>query len=440
MTVALATPVPETSTKPSRSRTAWFMTAGFLVYTLFILAGHLVGFPLAYTYLHTVCPSGCALRPGNAQALEHVGLSVAFYANLYTVIQVIFILVCVGIAGLIVFKKPSQWVPLGLSCSLVAFSAYEGADYPALAAAHPALHTLLKLLIDVGMGILGTYATFTFPNGRFGRRWIAGVFWFYIIVNVLAYFITNPIFVRVNTILGPAVFPLGLWYLIYRYRHLLNAKEQTSMKWLILGLSVFIPSALLLDGILPAITVPTSLAFLLINTSGFFGCGINIAGTLMAVLYANAFDIDIFVRRTLVYTLLATSLVVVYVGTIVGAQFALDSFNAQAARSPLVLVGSTLVIAVLFQPFRQRIQTLIDRRFYRQKYDAAKIMSAFSSTLRQEVDLDQLCEHLLAVVQETMQPAQVSLWIRQPSRAEPPSFQEPPMLKRESNDASRPRT
>ena len=118
--------------------------------------------------------------------------------------------------------------------------------------------------------------------------------------------------------------------------------------------------------------------------------------------------------------MLATSLVVVYIGLVVGAPFVLDRFNAHIGGSPLVLVGSTLVIAALFPPFRQRIQTLIDRRFYRQRYDAAKIVSAFGSTLRQVVDLDQLSERLLDVVQVTIHPAQVSLWIRQPNRADIP--------------------
>jgi hypothetical protein len=417
MTVVLDMPVQEASTKPSRSRTAWFMTFGFLVYTLLILVGHIVGFPLAYAYLHTVCPRGCELTPANVHALGSIGLSVAFYANLYTVIQVVYVLVCVGIAVLIVFKKPGQWVPLGLSCGGLGFSAYEGADYPALAAAHPALNTPLQLLIYVGMGALGGYALMTFPNGRFGRRWIPGLYLFVTIEGLLALFITNPVFVLFNTIWGVASFPLLLLFLIYRYRRILNTKERVSMKWLILGWSVFIPSLVFAIGILPAITSPASLAFLAINTFGFFGCGINIAGTLMAVMYANAFDIDIFVRRTLVYTLLTATLVVLYIGMVFGSQFVLDSFSAQAAQSPLILVGSTLVIAVLFQPFRQRIQTLIDRRFYRQKYDAAKIVAAFSSTLRQEVDLDQLREHLLAVVQETMQPAHVSLWLRPPDQA-----------------------
>jgi hypothetical protein len=106
MAVALDTPTQEIFTKPSRPRTTWFMTLGFLIYTLLILVGHIVGFPLGYAYLHTVCLSGCGLTPGNVLALKQMGLSITFYANVYMVIQVLYILVCVGIALLIVLKKP----------------------------------------------------------------------------------------------------------------------------------------------------------------------------------------------------------------------------------------------------------------------------------------------------------------------------------------------
>jgi hypothetical protein len=82
------------------------------------------------------------------------------------------------------------------------------------------------------------------------------------------------------------------------------------------------------------------------------------------------------------------------------------------SEQPLVIVASTLVIAALFQPLRRRIQTIIDRRFYRRKYDSARTLAAFSVTLRNELDLSQLSEQLVAVIEETMQPTHVSLWLR----------------------------
>jgi hypothetical protein len=104
--------------------------------------------------------------------------------------------------------------------------------------------------------------------------------------------------------------------------------------------------------------------------------------------------------------------VLVYVGLILLLQFLLRGIVSQT--NDIAIVGSTLAIAALFQPLRRRVQAGIDRRFYRHKYDAARTLAAFSATLRGEVDLDQLSEQLIAVVQETMQPAHVSLWLRKP--------------------------
>jgi len=101
-----------------------------------------------------------------------------------------------------------------------------------------------------------------------------------------------------------------------------------------------------------------------------------------------------------------------YVGLILALQALVRAVTGSLSQQPLVLVGSTLVIAALFQPLRRLLQTIIDRRFYRRKYDAAKVMAAFGTTLRTEVDVDTLREQLLAIVQETMQPTDVSLWIR----------------------------
>jgi hypothetical protein len=130
------------------------------------------------------------------------------------------------------------------------------------------------------------------------------------------------------------------------------------------------------------------------------------------MLRSRLWDIDIIINKALVYGLLTALLAVVYAGLIISLQFLLSGIIKQ--NNDVVIVISTLVIAALFQPLRHRIQRIIDHRFYRRKYDAAKTMEAFSNTLRNEVDLNHLREHLLGVVQETMQPAYMSLWLRSP--------------------------
>lgn len=136
-------------------------------------------------------------------------------------------------------------------------------------------------------------------------------------------------------------------------------------------------------------------------------------GAGIAVLKYRLYDIDVLINRTIVYGMLTASLALIYFGSVIGLQYALRTFTQ---GSSLAVVISTLVIAALFQPLRWRLQRIIDRRFYRRKYDAARTLASFSTTLRGEVDLAQLSEHLVAVVRETMQPAHVSLWLRAPER------------------------
>ena len=131
----------------------------------------------------------------------------------------------------------------------------------------------------------------------------------------------------------------------------------------------------------------------------------------IAILRERLFDIDVIIHRTLVYSLLTAALAVVYFGCVVVLQAGYVSLTGQS-RSTLVTVLSTLAIATLFGPARRWAQSFIDRRFFRRKYDAARALAGFSMTLRDNIDLDQLCTRLVDVVDDTMQPVEVSLWIK----------------------------
>ncbi len=136
------------------------------------------------------------------------------------------------------------------------------------------------------------------------------------------------------------------------------------------------------------------------------------AATGIAILRYRLYDVDVIINRALVYGALTATLVAVYVGSVVLLRGILFGFTGQTSQ--LTIVASTLAIAALFNPLRRRIQDFIDRRFYRRKYDAQKTLADFSSRLRNETDIEQLREDLISVVQETMQPEHVSVWLRQP--------------------------
>jgi hypothetical protein len=130
----------------------------------------------------------------------------------------------------------------------------------------------------------------------------------------------------------------------------------------------------------------------------------------IAIMRYRLYGIDILINRTLVYGTLTASLAALYFGVVVVLQMVLDLLSGQ--QSTLAVVASTLLIAALFNPLRRLIQSFIDRRFYRRKYDARQTLEAFSSKMRNETDLDALSGDLVGVVRETVQPAHVSLWVR----------------------------
>jgi hypothetical protein len=194
--------------------------------------------------------------------------------------------------------------------------------------------------------------------------------------------------------------------LIQRLRHAVGIERQ-QLKWFAYACAVFIVARLIIlvfFGDHPEMPLAIALGVLTI-------AGIPLAVGI-AILRYHLYDIDIIIRRTLVYSILSLTLGLVYVGSIVLLQQLVAPLTG---GSELAIVASTLVIAALFNPLRKRIQNLIDRRFYRRKYDAAKVLAAFGATARDETDLEQLTAEMLRVVDETMQPEFVGLWLGEPS-------------------------
>ena len=184
--------------------------------------------------------------------------------------------------------------------------------------------------------------------------------------------------------------------------------ERQQLKWFAYAVAVMIVVFVFWFSLELAGLVPLSaLAF----TIPLLGLPIAVG---IAILKYRLYDIDVIVNRTLVYGTLTATLAATYFGGVVLLQGAFRALTGQ--ESQLAVVASTLLIAALFTPLRRRIQAFIDRRFYRRKYDATRVLGAFSAKLRNETDLDSLSDDLLKVLRETMQPAHVSLWLRPPQR------------------------
>ncbi|MEO7396813.1 MAG: hypothetical protein ABIW50_09405, partial [Candidatus Limnocylindria bacterium] len=150
-------------------------------------------------------------------------------------------------------------------------------------------------------------------------------------------------------------------------------------------------------------------AFSWVSYFGFLGLGLIPVAAGIGILRYRLYDIDLLINRTLVYAVLSATLGAVYVGSVILLQGLLSGFTG---GNSLAVAASTLAVAALFQPVRRRIQNAVDRRFYRSRYDAARTVAAFASRLRHEVDLDSLTEELRGVVDQTMRPASVSVWLR----------------------------
>jgi len=346
--------------------------------------------------------------------------------------QALFLAGLVGapiLGGLIASRRPRNaygWVWLAFGLSLVVqqaahtYAAYARWVEPGSLVAPQTIAHVFGLGNQASLG-LAPFLLLLFPTGRLpSRRWrplawisaLSGV-----IIAILVFFFGSPDRVggvvsiaavaTVSVIL--ATFVLSTISLVVRFRAARGAERQ-QLKWFALA-AIFAVLVFALGSALGYERFFGETFWTVINavSNAFLYSAVGIA-----ILRYRLYDIDIIINRALVYGSLTVSLALVYFGGVATTQALFRAVTGQERLPQLAVVISTLAIAALFTPLRSRIQTVIDRRFYRRKYDAAKTLESFSTRLRDETDLDELGDDLVRVVSDTVQPEHVSLWLRAP--------------------------
>jgi hypothetical protein len=352
----------------------------------------------------------------------------------YPTIGALALLVYPTIGALVVSHRPKNavgWVLCGMG---LVFEVWAFADYLLFVqpGSQPGENIILlltswgtrtwTLLIAVVLGAV--LLLLLFPDGRLvARSWWA-VVWMAVSGAALMslWWVTwphrnNPI--GIGGALGDAIEQLGrlggvfllvscLASVFSVFVRLASAggRERQQIKWFAYAAAVLVGA--LLFGLSPG-QLQGTWTWSVVVVTGLSGVPVAVG---IAILRYRLYDIDVLINRTLVYGVLTGILALVYFGGVTATHTIFRTLTGQERQSQLAIVISTLVIAALFNPLRRRIQSFIDRRFYRKKYDAAKTLEAFSAKLRDETDLDALSDDLVGVVRETMQPAHVSLWLR----------------------------
>jgi hypothetical protein len=356
------------------------------------------------------------ITPNDLRELQGWDLSLDFFAAYWIAVYIVFTVVYATIGAVIFWRKSGDRMALFASLTLVTFPA--AFNYAELATL-PSSWWLPSHSVDFLGSISLPLFFYLFPTGQFVPRWTR-----WLLVAAILFLMVQGFLPTSLNFRSPVPTLSGVVFLgficsmpgaqIYRYRYVSNAVQRQQTKWVVFGISVGLGSFLLLvvlTRFFPSLIPQGLLAFLIMDTAFSLALLLFPLSIGMAILHSQLWDIDILINRTLVYGTLTGTLAILYVGLIILLQSLVSAITSQVSPPQPVIVASTLAIAALFQPLRKSIQTIIDRRFYRRKYRARQILQAFSSTLRNEVDLNHLQEELLQIVYETVQPAHVSLWL-----------------------------
>jgi hypothetical protein len=388
--------------------------AALVIVTVFTVVAGLVALPSLYSLLAEPCVdvlNTCLIAPEQVAPLARLGLTPGMLALSMIGLTLLAVALVDAVAILIFWNRSDDWMALLVALTLVLLPVW----------LTQGLQPLAGPLRDIGQALASaTWPTLMllialFPSGRFVPRWI----WVPMLLLSLvpsvggSLHLPNPIFL-------PLLLCLILSMIggqIYRYRRVSTPSQRAQTKWVVYGIAI----TLLINqafwqpfSLIPALGRTDSLFYLLFIPIRFLMI-VALGGSFaIAILHYRLYDIDVIIRRTLIYGALTVILAAVYFALVLGGQSVVRAVLGAREQQPVIVVGATLLVAALFTPLRRGLQAAIDRRFYRHKYDAARTLAAFGATLRTETDLSAMRERLLRVVDETMRPALVTLWLPQP--------------------------
>jgi hypothetical protein len=387
-----------------------------LVVGLFIWA-----VPLQFMDAQVVCTGrDCQghLTPDMVRQMQALSVSRSAYAAYFVALDAMLAAVYWAVAAVLAWRKSAERMALFSALTLVTFggATFTGA-LDALARAYLGWWWVVACLAFLG-GTSIILLFYLFPDGRFVPRWSRWLAGPWILLQGGRYFFPDSPFSFQRSPVAALLFVGGIAFAvvaqIYRYRRVSSPLQRQQTKVVVFGMTVAVGGYLGLTLVFSLDFERSVLARVAYETATHAIMLLIPLSIAVAILRYRLWDVDLLINKVLVYGALTATLGVLYIGSVVGLIALLHGFTGE--RSTVAIVIATLLIVALFQPLRRRIQTAIDRRFYRRKYNAAQALAAFSARLRDEVDLNAVTADLVAVVDETVQPAHVALWLREPER------------------------
>jgi hypothetical protein len=396
---------------------------GILLLALGCLA--FLGLSLVHYYAQIIAMSPASLPSSTwttfsfRQTLQDAGESVVTYAIIHIILTGLFSLGFIATAVILVVHKPEDRMALVVAVILILFGTGFPPPYRSLESDFPAWKQAIDLWSNLGFTSF-FLLFYIFPDGRFVPRWtvilaIAWILFIFVGPNFPGSFLDlNSLALPLNAILTFTFLGSFVASQVYRYRRISTPVQRQQTKWVVAGMVIAI-LAFLASWVVPLFWpvlnepgIPGLVFEYVLDFVYFFGFMAIPVSLGFAILRYHLFEVDIFIRRTLVYGTLSVTLGLVYFGSVVILQQVLGGITRESSAA---IVISTLLIAALFTPLRGRLQGFIDRRFYRQKYDATLAIDTFNHTARSHVEFEHLTRHLVNVVEDTIQPESISLWL-----------------------------